>query len=176
MNHQPFEEWLLNDKHLNPTEKRELDSHLRVCPDCTALTATGLALRSAHAVRPAAGFTMRFQQKLATQKIAERRRRLWGIIILVLCGGALFNWLVTPYFRAFSTAPVQWLTVAVGYFLYFATSIQALAEAFLVFARVLPSIIPPYVWMIIISTLAGFGLLGSVSIWRFTRQPQGVSS
>ena len=176
MNHQPFEEWLLNDKHLNPTEKRELDSHLRVCLHCTALTATGLALRSARAVPPATGFAMRFQQRLAAQKIAERRRRLWGIIVLLLSGGVLFSWLVNPYVRAFSSAPVQSLTVAVGYFLYFATSIQALGETLLVFARVLPNIIPPYIWMIIISGLAGFGLLGSVSIWRFTRLPQGVSS
>lgn len=176
MNHQPFEEWLLNDKHLNPNEKRELDSHLRICPHCTALTATGLALRSARAVRPAAGFTMRFEQRLAAQKLAERRRRLWGLIVLILCGGALFSWITAPYFRAFAAAPIQWLTMSVGYFLYFATSIRALGEALLVFVRVLPNIIPPYIWMIVISGLAGFGLLGSVSIWRFTRLPQGVSS
>lgn len=176
MNHQPFEEWLLNDKHLNPNEKRELDSHLRTCADCTALTATGLALRSARAVRPSAGFTMRFQQRLAAQKIVERRRRLWGVVMLILCGGALFSWLVTPYFRAISTAPVQSLTVVVGYFLYLATSLQAMGEAFLVFARVLPSIIPPYVLMIAFSAMAGLGLLGSVSIWRFTSHPQGVPS
>ena len=29
MNHQPFEEWLLNDKNLTPSETRELDLHLR---------------------------------------------------------------------------------------------------------------------------------------------------
>jgi len=176
MNHQPFEEWLLNDKHLNPNEKRELDSHLRVCPDCTALTATGLALRSAHAVRPAPGFAMRFQQRLADQKVAERRRKLWGLITLILCGGVLFSWLTAPFIRSFSAAPGQWLTLAVGYFLFFSTSIQAIVEALFVFARVLPNIIPPYIWMIIISALAGFGLLGSVSIWRLTRLPQGVSS
>ena len=100
MNHQPFEEWLLNDKHLNPNEKRELDSHLRVCTHCTALTATGLALRSAHAVRPAAGFTMRFQQRLAAQKIAERRRRLWGLIVLILCPHTNSHWVLKP-----ATAP-----------------------------------------------------------------------
>jgi len=176
MNHQPFEEWLLNDKHLNPTEKRELDSHLRVCPDCTALTATGLALRSAHVARPAVGFSLRFQQRLAAQKVAERRRKLWGLIVLILCGGMLFSWLTAPLIRSFSAAPAQWLTLAVGYFLFFSTSIQAVGQALLVFARVLPDIIPPYIWMIIISALAGFGLLGSVSIWRFTRLPQGVSS
>ena len=72
MNHQPFEEWLLNDKNLTPSETRELDLHLRTCVHCTALSATGLALRSANMIAPAAGFTLRFQQRLAAQKIAER--------------------------------------------------------------------------------------------------------
>jgi len=176
MNHQPFEEWLLNDKHLNPNEKRELDSHLRTCSDCTALSATGLALRSARAVRPSAGFTMRFQQRLVAQKIAERRRRLWGSFLLVLCGAVLFSWLAMPYLQAFVSSPIEWITSSVGYFLYLATSLRAVGEALWVFASVLPNIIPPYIWMMIVSALAGFGLLGSVSIWRFTRLPQGVVS
>jgi len=50
MNHQPFEEWLLNDKNLTPAESRELDLHLRTCVHCTSLSATGLALRSANAL------------------------------------------------------------------------------------------------------------------------------
>ncbi len=29
MNHRPFEDWLLNNQPLTPTEKRDLDSHLR---------------------------------------------------------------------------------------------------------------------------------------------------
>ena len=81
MNHQPFESWLLDDKYLSATEKRELASHLRDCRTCTALAETGLALRSAKVTSPAAGFTLRFQQRLAAQKVAERRRKLWGLII-----------------------------------------------------------------------------------------------
>lgn len=176
MNHQPFEEWLLNDKHLNPNEKRELDSHLRTCSDCTALSATGLALRSARVARPVVGFTMRFQQRLAAQKIAERRRRLWGLITLILCGGILFSWLTIPYFRAFANSPVEWVTSTAGYFLYIFTSLQVFSETALVFVRVIPKVLPPYVLMILLSGFAGVGLLSSVSIWRFTRLPQGVAS
>ena len=92
MNHQPFEEWLLNDKNLNASEKRELDLHLRVCTYCTALTETGLALRAAPVIAPSAGFAIRFQQRLAAQKIAERRRRLWGALVLLVSGGGLISW------------------------------------------------------------------------------------
>jgi hypothetical protein len=176
MNHQPFEEWLLNDKNLTSTEKRELDLHLRTCTHCTALSATGLALRSANVASPAVGFTLRFQQRLAAQKIVERRRRLWGMIVLILSGVGLLGWFAAPYIFTFLSSPVEWITTGIGYFLYVLTSMQALTQIMTVLARILPDFIPPYMWMVLISALAGFGLLWTISIWRFSRTPQGVSA
>ena len=175
MNHQPFEEWLLNDKNLTPVETRELDLHLRTCSHCTALSATGLALRSAPVASPAAGFTLRFQQRLAAQKIAERRRRLWGMFVLALSGIGLVGWVAAPYVRGFAASPVQWITAAIGYFLFIVTSLQALTEMMTVFLHILQNFVPPYVWMVFASALAGLGLLWIVSIWRFSRAPQGVT-
>jgi hypothetical protein len=43
-----------------------------------------------------------------------------------------------------------------------------------VLLRVIPGFVPPFAWMIIISAFAGISLLWIVSIWRFTRVPQGV--
>ena len=177
MNHQPFEEWLLNDKNLTPAETRELDLHLRTCTHCTALSATGLALRSAPVTSPAAGFTMRFQQRLAAQKVVERRRKLLGMIVLLVGGVGLLGWFTAPFLLAFFTAPVGWVTVAIGYFLFVVTSLQALAEVMAVLLRMVPNFISPYVWMVLVSALAGLGLLWTISIWQFSRRtPQGVSA
>jgi hypothetical protein len=65
MNHQPFEDWLLNEKTLNTREKLELELHLRMCSHCSALSASGRVLRSVKRASPAAGFTARFQARLA---------------------------------------------------------------------------------------------------------------
>jgi hypothetical protein len=176
MNHQPFEEWLLNDKNLTSTEKRELDLHLRTCTHCTALSATGLALRSAIVVAPAPGFVMRFQQRLVAQKIAERRRKLWGMMVLILGGVGLLGWFAGPYLYAVITSPVEWITATIGYFLFIISSLQALTEVMTVLLRILPDFISPYMWMVIVSALAGFGLLWTISIWQFSRTPQGVSA
>jgi hypothetical protein len=176
MNHQPFEEWLLLDKNLTPAETRELDLHLRTCSHCTALSATGLALRYAPVVSPAAGFTLRFQQRLAAQKIAERRRKLWGMIVLLLSGVGLLGWLTAPYLFAFFSAPVEWVTAAIGYFLFVVTSLQALTEVMAVLLRMVTEFIPPYIWMVLVSALAGIVLLWTISIWQFSRAPQGVSA
>jgi len=176
MNHQPFESWLLDDKYLSATEKRELDSHLRDCRTCSALAQTGLALRSAKVASPAAGFTLRFQQRLAAQKVAERRRKLWGLIVLIVSGVGLLSWFAAPYVYAFIAAPVEWLTAAVGYFLFMFTSMQAFSEILSVLSRMVPNFIPPYAWMVLLSTFAGLGLIWIVSIWRFARKPQGVTA
>ena len=175
MNHQPFETWLLADKILNAAEKRELDSHLRICRSCSALAETGLALRSAKASSPATGFALRFQHRLAVQKVAERRRRLWGLIVLIVSGVSLLGWFAAPVVYAFISAPVEWLTAVVGYFLFVFTSMQAFSEILRVLARMAPNFIPPYAWMVMLSTLAGMGLIWVVSIWRFAHKPQGVT-
>lgn len=174
MNHQPFETWLLDDKHLSAKEKRDLEAHLRMCRACSALAETGLALRSAKVVSPAAGFTLRFQRRLVAQKITERRRRLWGMFVLIFGGLGVLGFLAAPYIYAFLSAPVEWLTAAVGYFLFMFTSLQAFSEILRVFARILPDFIPPYAWMVIFSSLAGMGLLWAVSIWRLSRKSQGA--
>ena len=176
MNHRPFEDWLLNDQPLNLDQKRELDAHLLTCVHCTALAETGLALRSARAVAPTAGFAARFQVRLAAQRVAERRRRLWGVIIFVLGGLALLMWLAWPTLLTFIASPARWIAMTVSWSLFLVTTLDALAEAGLVLLRVTPGLLPPLAWMVLISALAGIGLLWVVSIWRFTRRsvPQGV--
>ena len=75
MNHQPFEDWLLNEQSLTPVEKRDLDAHMRTCRHCAALVETGLELHSVRMVSPMPGFAGRFEKRLATRRIADHRRR-----------------------------------------------------------------------------------------------------
>ena len=86
MNHQPFEEWLLTEKLISPKERLELDAHLRICSYCSALAETGKAFRTVKRVAPAAGFSARFQARLAMQKAADRRRKRWGTVLFTFGG------------------------------------------------------------------------------------------
>jgi len=49
-----------------------------------------------------------------------------------------------------------------------------LTEVGSVLLRVVPGFVPPIMWMALASVLGGMSLLWTVSIWRFTRVPQGV--
>lgn len=174
MNHQPFESWLLDDQLLPPDKKRELDSHLRTCTHCTALAETGLVLRATRMVSPAAGFTARFQERLAARRLAERRQRLWGVIVFTLTGVSVLAWMFAPLISPVLDSPAGWITLLLSYILFIISSVQAVTEVGSVLLRVVPGFVPPFVWMVLASALAGISLLWTVSIWRFTRIQQGV--
>jgi len=174
MNHQPFEEWLLNDKPITLEQKRELDMHMRICPYCAALAETGIALKSVKKASPQAGFTTRFQARLAERKLAERRRRLWGSLLFTFGGLALLMWVVSPYLLTFLSAPATWIAALVQWGVFIVTTIEALAQAGSVFLQIIPDFLSPFAWMVLISAFAGVSLLWTVSIWRFVRVPRGV--
>jgi len=176
MNHQPFEDWLLNDKLIDPKQKLELDAHLRVCSYCSALAETGMALRSVKMISPAAGFTARFETHLATRKLIERRRRLWGTVLFTFGGLAMLMWIATPYMASFFASPATWITSLIEWGVYLITTLQAILQAGSVVLRVMPSFLPPFALMVLLSAFAGVGLLWSVSIWRFAQRdvPRGV--
>jgi hypothetical protein len=174
MNHQPFEDWLLNDKPITHEQKRELDVHLRTCSYCAALAETGVALKSVKKSSPQAGFTTRFQARLAERKLAERRQRFWGSILFTFGGLVLLLWLASPYLLTFLSAPATWISAVVQWGVFIVTTIEALAQAGSVFVRIIPDFLSPFAWMVLISAFAGISLLWTVSIWRFVRVPRGV--
>jgi len=176
MNHQPFEDWLLNDKPLTQEQKRELDMHIRSCAFCAALAETGLALKSVKKASPQPGFTNRFHTRLAERKLAEQRRRLWGSVLFTLGGLTLLLWISSPYLFPFLSAPATWIAALVQWGIFIITTIEALAQAGSVFVRIIPDFLSPFAWMVLLSALAGVILLWTVSIWRFARSavPRGV--
>ncbi len=174
MNHQPFEDWLLNDKPISQEQKRELDIHMRTCAYCAALAETGIALKSVKKASPQKGFAARFQARLVERKLAERRRRLWGALLFTFGGLVLLMWLTSPYLLAFVSAPATWIAAIVQWGVFIVTTIEALAQAGSVFVRIIPDFLSPFAWMVLLSALAGVSLLWTVSIWRFVRVPRGA--
>jgi hypothetical protein len=176
MNHRPFEDWLLDDQLLDPAQKRELDVHLRTCKSCSAIAESNLALRSARLVAPAPGFAVRFQERLVLARRAQRRRTLLGTLFFSLGGMALLALLAGPALVSLIGSPAEWISAMVQALLFIYTTTLAVAEAGSVVFRVLPGFMPPFVWLVLLSTVSGLGLLWSVSIWRLIRRPQGVIS
>jgi hypothetical protein len=176
MKHRPFEDWLLDDQPLDPAQKRNLDAHLRNCEICSAIAESNLALRSARVIAPAPGFSARWQERLVLARRAQRRRTLLGTLFFSLGGLTLLALLAGPILVSLIGSPAEWISAMIQAFLFIYTMTVAVAEAGSIVFRVLPGFMPPFVWLVLLSTLSGLGLLWSVSIWRLVRRPQGVTS
>ena len=174
MNHRPFEDWLLEDQHLTSDQERELQAHLRTCTSCSAIAESNLALHSTRMVSPAEGFVSRFETRLVENRKAMRIRQIIGTTIFVLAGLALLYWFASPFIQEVMRSPADWITNVVGYFLFILTSVQALSEISHVFTHLLSDFISPIGWLVILFLVSGLGVVEVLSIWQFTRTPQGV--
>lgn len=88
MNHQPFENWILEENQLSSTEKHDLLEHMEKCPKCASLEKSWRAARQHVKTLPAvdapAGFSHRFQASLAyRRKLQEQRQTRILLISLV---------------------------------------------------------------------------------------------
>jgi hypothetical protein len=174
MDHRPFEDWLLNKQTLDASEKRQLDAHLRVCTSCAALAEINLALKSVTMAAPAAGFTDRFQVRLAAHKQALRRRNFWGFLLLILSVLSVLTLIVWPVIASLQRSPVDLLASLLGGLLSFWAALNAMAHAGLLLFRIAPGFIPAYIWTIMLFAACGWSLLWVFSLIKFTKFPQGV--
>ena len=174
MNHQPFEDWLLEDQALTSEQQRELQAHLRTCTSCAAIAESNLALHSTRMASPAEGFASRFKMHLAENRKAMRLRQIIGTLIFVLAGLALLYWFASPFIQEVLRSPADWITNVVGDLIFILTSIQAMSEISHVFTHLLSDFVSPLGWLVILFLLSGLGIVEVLSIWQFTRTPQGV--
>lgn len=174
MNYRPFEDWLLDDLPLTSEQNRDLQTHLRVCDSCSAIAEANLALRSARLVSPAAGFSARWEERMVAARRIQRQRALIGSLVFALVGLFLLGMLIGPTLLSLIGSPAEWISMLVRTVLVSYTLLVAMVEVSSVIFRVLPGFVPPFMWLVLLSTMSGLGLLGSVSIWRLTRLPQGV--
>jgi len=175
MDHQPFENWLLNDERLTPEQDRELRVHLRTCPTCNTLARANFSLRSSAVIAPAPGFAQRFQVRLAAQRKVERRRTIIGLFLLASVGiGGLF-WLLFPYLPYLALPPERLASLWITNMVSLALTARALGAFGNTILNVLGSSIPTYVWAFSLFLFGGLGFLWSVTFHRMGKTARSVA-
>lgn len=166
MDHQPYNKWLLDDERLTPDQVRDMRVHLRNCPDCAALERANLALRSAPVTAPAAGFTLRFQTRLAAQRKTQQRRSMIGFSLLAAVGVGGLVWLLFPYIPYLQLPPAQMVSLWISNLVYLALTARALGALGNTLLNVMASLVPPYIWALSMILLGGTGFLWMFSFRR----------
>ena len=147
MDHQHFEEYLLNDTPVPREEKVAFEAHLKVCPKCVALHEANRALQHAVMAEPAPGFASRFQARLEARRKAERRRYFLGGLILFLSAVGLGLWFILPILPAAIFSPAALLTSWAQALASSILLIQGIVDASSVITRVMAGFIPNEAWI-----------------------------
>ncbi|MFH1185704.1 MAG: hypothetical protein V1755_11815 [Chloroflexota bacterium] len=174
MNHQPFENWLLDDEPLTIQQERELQMHLRGCTACAGIADSNLALHSRRLVTPPPGFTDRFRPRLADWRREQLRRQALGTIVLVVAGLALLYALAWPAILDAMRSPAAWLGLITAYLVGMFTFLSVFAQVGSILLRNLPDIVPPAAWFAMFVAGCVLGSLWIVTMRRLARAPQGV--
>jgi hypothetical protein len=174
MNHQPFENWLLDEAPLTSQQQRDLQNHLRGCTICTAIAGSNLALRSAHLAAPAPGFTDRFRPRLAAWRRTQQRRQAIGTVLLVLIGVGLLYAVAGPAMLEAARSPAAWLGEVTAYAVELLTLLSVMGRLGGILLRLVQAALPPATWPA--TVLAGWILACAwiVAMRRLARAPQGV--
>jgi anti-sigma factor RsiW len=181
MNHKPYQDWMqaVLDGALAPAARRELEAHLAGCAECqgdwAALTEVQRLFKGAPMASPRAGFTGRFQARLAQRR--SRPRLVWGALALGL-GTVALAALVVPLglgliFAGLRAAQQPATAVAVAASLEAALAfIETVAGALFIAGRAVvePAVANPLAWGAALLALAAAG------VWVYVMRnlpPQG---
>lgn len=125
--HLPFEEWLLSERPLSAYQEQALNEHLETCDACQDLKQSwgnvSNLFRAAPLVTPKVGFTARWAERQAAERVQKQRRQAWIIFGIVMVNALVFLGLLTSQIVAMVTSPSQWLLVK----MYFVTRYLAVA-------------------------------------------------
>ena len=171
MNHQLYEDWILDDVQLTTQEQDSLNQHLKECHECYKLyhswNKVQTQIQSAPVAPAPAGFVNRWKTDFASRKKAQERRQARTLLIS-LSSGALaimiaLAVILLPNF-SFISLTVGFLTILVK----MATGLQSLWTI----ASTLVSSASPSTLIIGGLLVAGWvslvALVWGLSIWKIT--------
>lgn len=168
MNHRPFEDWLLENQPLTPEQNQDLKTHLKTCSSCKALTDVDLYLRSSRMVPPQAGFTERFQIRMAAEKKLLRRRQFWGFGILGLIALLSIGFLAFQLFANWLSSPAELFVTWVTWWVTLVSSIRTYGSVGLVLLKIAFGIIPLPLWLGMAGGSFLLVMIWATSLWKLS--------
>jgi anti-sigma factor RsiW len=179
MNHRLYEEWLFADQGtLSREQSAAVQEHLRDCPDCQALAGSWqevqAVLRDPPVAAPAAGFSSRWQMRLAAERGVTHRRQTQVMLGLTIGGAlALLAVLITLAWPWLQVPGVFWWTWLYRLFMLIAYA-GAIQEFFLAMFRAATGDVPVVWWVLFTGLLCELGVLWIVS-FRLLTNPRRIT-
>jgi magnesium-transporting ATPase (P-type) len=170
MNHQPFEDWILDERTLTPEEHVELEEHLKVCENCMklskGLSATSRILQFSPIISPQPGFTQRWDVYFQHRKEEEQRQLALKIFGIVSAICLLINAILGANWININQSPLQIITALSVNLIGFISSVYAVWNSVVIFFNVVPTWIPVVFSIIVTVNVVVWTSIWLIAVWR----------
>ena len=167
--HDPFEQWILQDEPLGKVQENALTLHLAGCGQCRQLRVnwqrTRQQIKSTAMAAPVSGFSQRWQTSLAQRRARQQAqvRRFFKYLI----GISLLSFLGLVATFVLGTSPLDMVSGllhgSVSTFLYIKQVLNLGLAAF----HALPIFVPVIFWILISTGFCLAVLAWGFSMWRY---------
>lgn len=177
MNHQPYENWILDETPLSEEEKKGLAHHLRECTDCTRLANGWASVQrtiQASQMKPApADFTGKWSASLAHRKREQEKKQARTLVISLSSGAGAVLLAIAIYFLP----DFSLISLAAGFISTLLSASNIISNFWSITIKLIQTI-PLSTLIVTIVIVSGWVLLASItlglSIWKlaFRRKVQ----
>ena len=171
MNHQPFENWILDELTLTPQEQSSLEQHVKECPDCYRLQRSWSKVQQQIVAAPRkaapASFMTHWKSNFAARQIEQERRQARTLLISLASGaGAILIALTVILMPEFSL-----ISLLVGFLTTIVKLFSGIESTWSMVSNIVNS--APTVTLVVTGLMiAGWISLAAfawgISIWRIT--------
>jgi hypothetical protein len=171
MNHQPFENWILDDVQLAEQEQDSLNQHIKECPECYKLYHSWNKVQTQlkeTPVKPAPdGFMHRWKYDFAKRQKEQERRQARTLLISLASGaGAIMIAMAVIFLPDFSLISilVKSLTILVKLF----SGIEGIWSIIKSFVTSAPTTVLVISGLLLAGWISLAAFAWGISIWRIT--------
>jgi len=172
MNHQPFEEWLFADEHLDERERQLLDAHMRESETFAQLSTSWHQVKgmliSSPMVAPEAGFTSRWEKRLAQELTHRHKRQSIWIFTFYALGALVSLIMLASMLKPFLQYPTAYLLALAYHFGTWFAGIEMVFDISSTIMKTVIGLVPYPFWIGIFVALGSLSVLWMVVIKRLT--------
>lgn len=178
MNHEPYENWILEDHELAQEEEQAMQAHLNNCPECKQLQQSWKGahhqMRSLSMVSPRSGFSQRWRASLVERRAYQQKLQSRRFFMLLAALTIAILFLLFGVILA-TTSPVYWVVVLISTLFHLFFQVTQVSSSVLSWIYLLPVSIPVAFWIFLTSLLAVLSLVWTYSLWHIIRR-KGVTT
>ena len=173
MDHQPFEQWIFEDQKHSAQQSSLLREHLDQCQECSDLSQSWLAIEKELTrpvmMSPMAGFTNRFQTRLAIRQAEQYQKQVVKTLAIIGSGilitmAAILAWLLL----SFSIGEL--IVKGVSIFSDMVELFFNLRSMMVNFLRYSPGFAPYLIWVMLIGWGTILASIWGLTVWKLSRQ------